>query len=295
MSLARKLRDRILASQMASAPVTESGLSHTASASDAGTPAERAAASIAMRLQHDLRRLKEIQSIQRKIETKRELLPAYADWVAGLLLGGRNTGVGVAEDVLPTIMVWLIDTGDYARALELADHVVAYNVPLPSRYERSAPALIVEEIADAAIRAQTAKQSFPLDVLEHVEELTADADMHDQVRAKLHKAIGTELARAADDIDPTKPEFVVAAERALAPLREAVRRHDRVGVSGHIKRLESAIKKQGAGSGMTGNASAASGIANAAKLTENMRLAAERFPNLVALARTEDTAGSTGS
>lgn len=246
MSLARKLRDRIHASQMASAPVTESGLSHptSAPASDAGTPAERAAASIAMRLQHDLRRLKEIQSIQRKIETKRELLPAYADWVAGLLDGGRNTGVGVAEDVLPTIMIWLIDTGDYTRALELADHVVAYDVPLPSRYDRTAPALIVEEIADAAIRAQTAKEPFPLDVLEHVEELTADADMHDQVRAKLHKAIGTELARTAEDIDPTKPEFVVAAVRALAPLREAVRLHDRVGVAGQIKRLEKAITKR---------------------------------------------------
>ena len=242
MSLARKHRDRILASQMASAPVMESGLS--APASDAGTPAERAAASIAMRLQHDLRRLKEIHSIQRKIETKRELLPAYADWVAGLLEGGRNAGVGVAEDVLPTIMVWLIDTGDYARALELADHVVAYDVPLPSRYERSAPSLIVEEIADAAIRAQTAKQPFPLDVLVHVEALTADADMHDQVRAKLHKAIGTELARAAEDLDPTKPEFVVAAARALAPLREAVRLHDRVGVAGQIKRLEKAITKR---------------------------------------------------
>ncbi len=304
MSLARKHRDRILASQMASAPVTESGLSSPAS--DAGTPAERAAASIAMRLQHDLRRLKEIKSIQRKIETKRELLPAYANWVAGLLEGGRNAGVGVAEDVLPTIMVWLIDTGDYTRALELADHVIAYDVPLPSRYERSAAALIVEEIADAAIKAQIANEPFPLDVLEHVYELTVDRekhDMHDQVRAKLHKAIGTELARTAEDLDPANPEFALAAQRALAPLREAVRLHDRVGVSGQIKRLEKAIAKPPAASGMAAsatspmvaNAGAAAGIANAAQLGENMRLAAERFPNLAALARAEDIAGSTGS
>ena len=181
MSLARKHRDRILASQMASAPALGSGLSSPVS--DAGTPAERAAASIAMRLQHDLRRLKEIQSIARRIEVKREMLPAYTDWVAGLLDGGRTAGAGIAEDVLPTVMVWLIDTGDYARALLLAEHVIAYDVPLPSRYERSAAALIVEEIADAAIRAQTAKAPFPLDVLENVAELTADADMHDQVRA----------------------------------------------------------------------------------------------------------------
>ncbi len=241
MSLARKHRDRILASQMASAPALESGLATPAS--DTGTPAERAAAQVAMRLQHDLRRLKEIQSIQRKIDAKREMLPNYADWVAGLLAGGRDAGAGVAEDVLPTIMVWLIDTGDYDRALELADHVVRYEVPLPSRYERTAPALIVEEISDAAIKAQTANQPFPLSVLEHVEELTADADMHDQIRAKLNKAIGIELARAADTIDPARPEFVVAAVRALAPLREAVRLHDRVGVAGQIKRLEKAITK----------------------------------------------------
>ncbi len=293
MSLARKHRDRILASQMASAPVTESGLSLTASApaSDAGTPAERAAASIAMRLQHDLRRLKEIQSIQRKIETKRELLPAYADWVAGLLQGGRNNGVGVAEDVLPTIMVWLIDTGDYARALELADHVVAYDVPLPSRYERSAPTLIVEEIADAAIRAQTAKQPFPLDVLEHVEELTADADMHDQVRAKLHKAIGTELARAAEDLDPTKQEAFDAAVRAIVPLRKAILLHDRVGVAGQIKRLEKIMRKQAEPSVMDANAAAA----ETAYFAEETRVATERFPNLAGLALAPDTAGSTGS
>ncbi len=239
MSLARKHRDRILASQMASAPALGSGLSSPAS--DAGTPAERAAASIAMRLQHDLRRLKEIQSMARRIEVKREMLPAYTDWVAGLLDGGRTAGAGIAEDVLPTVMVWLIDTGDYARALLLAEHVVVYDVPLPSRYERSAAALIVEEIADAAIRAQTAKAPFPLDVLEHVAELTADADMHDQVRAKLHKAIGTELARAADAIDPAKPEFAALAQRALDPLRRAVALHDRVGVAGQIKRLEHAL------------------------------------------------------
>ena len=241
MSLARKHRDRILASQMASAPVTESGLSHTASASDAGTPAERAAASIAMRLQHDLRRLKEIKSIDARVGVKREMLPHYHEWIRGLLQGGREANAGIAEEVLPTAMVWLMDIGEYGPALEIAEHVLRYDVPLPARYERDAASLVTEEIADAAIRAQTAKAPFPLDVLEHVAELTADADMHDQVRAKLHKAIGTELARAADAIDPAKPEFAALAQRALDPLRRAVALHDRVGVAGQIKRLEHAL------------------------------------------------------
>jgi hypothetical protein len=242
MSLARKHRDRTLASQMASAPALESGLSP--SASDSGTPAERAAASFAMRLQHDLRRLKEIQSIERRIDVKREMLPDYADWVGGLLTGGSDAGHGAAEDVLPTIMVWRIDVGDFDGALELADHVIRHDVPLPSRYNRTAPALIAEEIADAAIKAQTARLPFRLDVLEHVEELTADADMHDQIRAKLQKALGSELARTAEEIDPTTPGFATAAGAALAPLRRAVALHDRVGVAGVIKRLEKAVLAQ---------------------------------------------------
>ncbi len=246
MSLARKHRDRILASQMASAPVSESGLSHPASApsSDAGTPAERAAASIAMRLQHDLRRLKEIKSIDARVAVKREMLPHYHEWIRGLLQGGREANAGIAEEVLPTAMVWLMDIGEYGPALEIAEHVLRYDVPLPARYQRDAASLVTEEIADAAIRAQTAKQPFAIEILELVEGLTHEADMHDEVRAKLHKAIGTELARAAEDLDPTKPEFVVAAVRALAPLREAVRLHDRVGVAGQIKRLEKAITKR---------------------------------------------------
>ena len=239
MILARKHRDRILASQMASAPVMEGGLSTPAL--ESGTPAERAAASVAMRLQHDLRRLKEIQSIERRIDVKREMLPEYADWVAGLVAGGRDAGHGAAEDVLPTIMVWRIDVGDYDGALELADHVMRYDVALPARYNRTAPALIAEEIADAAIKAQTGRLPFRLDVIEHVAQLTADADMHDQIRAKLQKALGSELARRAEEIDQTTPAFVIAAVEALAPLRRAVALHDRVGVAGVIKRLEKAI------------------------------------------------------
>jgi hypothetical protein len=248
MSLARKHRDRTLASQMASAPVTESGLSHTASApaSDAGTPAERAAASIAMRLQHDLRRLKEIKSIDSRIGVKREMLPHYHDWIRGLLQGGREANAGIAEEVLPTMMVWLIDIGEYGPALEIAEHVLRYNVPLPARYERDAAALVAEEIADAAIKAQTARQPFPIEILELVEGLTHDADMHDQIRAKLNKAIGSELAREAEDLDPTKQEAFDMAVRALAPLREAVRLHDRVGVTGQIKRLEKILLAQAA-------------------------------------------------
>src|SRR5690606_10379945 len=72
------------------------------------------------KLDNDRRRLREIQSIERKIEVKRELLPDYDAWVSGTLEGGR----GAQDDVLTSIMMWHIDTGHYDLALNIAEYVL---------------------------------------------------------------------------------------------------------------------------------------------------------------------------
>lgn len=205
-----------------------------------------AAAQVMLRLAHDLRRLKEIQSIERKIEVKREMLPEYRPWCEHLLEMGRMTvgdtlGSCGADDVLPTMMIWAIDTGDWSFALELAAHVLRFNLPLPARYQRQAAPLIVEEVADAALKLQAAGEAFPLDVLEEVEALTAGADMHDEIRAKLMKAIGSELMRQAEEQESGAPAFGDTAGRALAHLRRAQELHDRAGAKDKIKRLEKAL------------------------------------------------------
>lgn len=205
-----------------------------------------AVAQIMLRLTHDLRRLKEISSIEQKIEVKRTMLPEYRDWcdlrlAAGTAIEGRDLPSSGADDVLPTMMIWAIDTGDWPRALELAEHVLRFNVPLPTRYQRGAAPLIVEEIATAALKKQAREETFPLDVLEAVEALTADADMHDEIRAKLKKAIGTELARAAGEMESGTPEHLAAVSKALAPLQRAQDLHDRVGTKGTIKQLRKVL------------------------------------------------------
>ena len=62
------------------------------------------------RLGVDLRRLKEIQSLEAKIELKRELLPGYIPWVAGVL----EADGGAEDDILAQVMVWAFDIGDFA-------------------------------------------------------------------------------------------------------------------------------------------------------------------------------------
>jgi hypothetical protein len=64
--------------------------------------------------------------------------------------------------------------------------------------------------------------------------------MHDQARAKLVKAIGTEQLRAAEDMDATASAPVLAA--ALEALKEAQRLHDRIGVKDKIRRADKLLK-----------------------------------------------------
>ena len=246
MSLARKHQARILAMQSAAAVPSSGG--HTPARSTATPSVDRAATTmarqIALRLTHDLRRLKEIKSIDAKIAAKREMLPEYAAWVEGLLAGSAQAGAGASGDLLPTMMVWKIDVGNYDGGLQLAEHVLRYSVPMPSRYERDAATLIVEEIAEAAIKAQDADEPFDLSVLERVDELTVATDMHDPVRAKLMRAIGVELdrsARAAAEAS-NDADAVSLLCRSLISLKEAQRLNDRVGVKGTIKAVEKRIK-----------------------------------------------------
>lgn len=243
MSLARLKRDRVLAAQTitaATAPVTGAVASPAAALPSAaggkGTPADRAAAEIALRLTHDLRRLKEIKSIDRKIEAKRQMLPQYKAWIMGVLSADAGVGTGISADVVPTCMVWSIDVGAYDDALAIGEFLLRHHVAMPKRYERDVATILVEEIADAALKVQNTGKAFPLSVIDTADNLTNGLDIHDQVRAKLLKAIGIEQLRKAEDIPAESSQ--VPLESALINLREAQRLFDRIGVKDRVKRAE---------------------------------------------------------
>lgn len=254
MSLALQIQARVLAAQTAT--LLHDGDTATAGSPAVATPsldreAMTAAAQVGARLRHDLQRLKEIRSIALKVAAKREMLPQYADWIDGLLTGAREAGAGVSGDVLPTVMVWRIDVGDYAGAMPLIEHVLTHKVAMPTRYARDAATLVVEEIAEAAIKAQAADQPFDLAILEQVEALTAHDDMHDEVRAKLLKAMGFELDRTAQAASVAGADATPLFVRSLAAMKAAQALHDRVGVKTTIKAVEkrlAAAKPDPAGS-----------------------------------------------
>ena len=177
------------------------------------------------KLAQDRRRLKDIQSIARKVDVKRELLPDYAPWVDGVLAAGR----GAQDDVLMTVLVWRIDTGDFAGALAIAAYALRHRLTLPDQYQRTLACLLAEEFADTAMHTREAGNPVDAQSLIAIEALTREEDMPDEVRAKLHKALGFA------QLDTDKPA-------ALEHLRRALQLHDKAGVKKDIERLEREIR-----------------------------------------------------
>ena len=182
------------------------------------------------------RALKQVQSVERKVEVKRRVLPQFGPWVNGVLDAGR----GGQDDVVMTAMVWLIDVGDFTAALDIAEYALQHKLTLPDPYRRDVATLVAEEIAEQSSTAIAAGKPVDLANLDRASLLTAEHDMPDEVRAKLHKALG--LGHQAQvDLDGKEPDKD-AARNALAHFKRALELHDRVGVKKEIERLERLLK-----------------------------------------------------
>lgn len=195
------------------------------------------------RLGVDLRRLHEIQSVEKKIELKRELIPAYVPWIAGIL----DADSGAPDEILAQNMIWLFDVGEFDDALHLASYMLRHKLSLPERFKRTLGTFIVEEPADAAAKARGQAQDFDLGLLLRIEEMCAGEDMPDVVKAKLEKEIGLLMVRESEAIDPNADGPAGARksgmERALGYLRRAYGHSHTAGVKKDIDRIERELRK----------------------------------------------------
>lgn len=194
-------------------PITQTGTAYT---------------QMTLMMNADRRRLKRIQSFERKASVKQKMLPNYAPWVAGILASGR----GQQDDVTMRVMLWRVDAGDYHGALDIAEYALRYNLSMPEKHTRTTGCAIAEEIADQAEKQYTAKAPIPLDVLTRTMTLTLDEDMPDLVRANLYKWLGY----AQRDNNQPQP--------ATCSWLRALELNDRVGVKQDLKQLEKYLEKQ---------------------------------------------------
>ncbi|EFK3044324.1 terminase [Escherichia coli] len=177
------------------------------------------------KLATDKRRLKAIQSIERKIEVKGELLPDYQPWVSGVLAADSQQ----QDDVFMTVLLWTLDTGDFPAAYPMAEHALKHGWVTPDQYQRQTACMVAEEVADTALKQLTAGTFAALDSLLAFAGLLASQDMPDQVRARLHKALGL----AHSESQP---------QEALAQFQRALQLDENVGVKKLIEQLERQIR-----------------------------------------------------
>lgn len=192
-------------------------------------------------LGNDLHQLSNTQSLETKIALKRGMIDTYRPWIEGALRSEKPA----QDEIVGTMLVWAIDIAEWPLALDLARHVLAHGLALPERYRRTPATLIAEQVAEAGIGADP---TVDLATLQQVDALTETADMPDEVRAKVKKAIGLAFKARADTFDPTAESGMAGGRSALiaaaiANLTRAVALDDKCGVKKIITSLEAEAKR----------------------------------------------------
>lgn len=188
------------------------------------------------KLQQDQFRLKQVQSQEGKAKLKAEMLPEYVPYVDGVLSAGQ----GAQDDVLTTLMVWRIDAGDFTGGLQVAEYVLKHGLLMPDRFNRTTGCLVAEEVATAALKAQKAGGTFPLEVLTATAVLTEDQDMPDEARAKLVLALGRATLEGITDEQPGQPGQLQAG---IDLLKRAIELNSSCGGKKDLERAERLLKK----------------------------------------------------
>lgn len=211
-------------------------------AEDLSDTARTAHEQILHRMRMDMAALKRIQGEQAKAELKRQMLPNYEGWIEGTLEGDS----GRQDEVITRLMIWAIDVRDYPLAVRIGRYVIAHNLAMPDRFNRTAATALVDEICDpilVQVKADDSTDVSPyLTVLDEIAEFTANSDMPDMVRAKLHKARAFALRNGTP----------AEQETALGLLRTALVMDPGAGVKKEIDRLARVVKKAAAEAGSGG-------------------------------------------
>lgn len=239
-------RRRFLIASSAGAVLAASGVALDLGGDNDDTPLSPEASKVVLQLQEDRRRLKEFKATGRKVEAKVAMLPAYRGWCDGVLAAGQGER-GPLDQIFTTIMAWTIDVGDYMTALPMLEHAVKYKLDMPGGFERDAITFAIDQICEEAIRVYDlggdAAKRFEAGVLPMLQDMVDehDIDLHDEVEAKLFKAIGRAIM-AGGDLE-NEDDLRQRREQTLKAYQRALELHERCGVKKDIERLNRELKK----------------------------------------------------
>lgn len=171
----------------------------------------------------DLTRLKAINSHAARDELKAgELLDKYRDYLTDVI----NTDHGEDNLVLVRNMIWAIDVGELAWAIELGGYATEHKLPTPEEFTRDVRNVFCGEISAWALQQQKEGNSAEPH-LSVVFAMSRNWDLVDKIGAELFKAMGNE-------IEATEPA------KALDYYQQALALDENAGVKNLIKKLEAA-------------------------------------------------------
>lgn len=194
--------------------------------------------------------LKAVQSVEKKIELKKTLLPLYATWIEGVLGAAADAGQAVHDEVIASMLVWAFDCADWDLAYRIAGHLVRFGLGMPQAFKRDLSTFLAEETADAALKAYSSGLPFDLTVIELFAELVDGKDMPDEVKARLVKAQAVGRVKDLEAMDAADNQVAGGRAAAMAAAVEMFKRalalDERCGVKTEIARLEKLMQKEAA-------------------------------------------------
>jgi len=161
---------------------------------DAPQPVSSVDKQMRYKLGSDRARLKKIASMQRKAEVKAEIVPEYLPYLHGQMQAGAG------DEILTQVMVWALDANALVTFSALARYALDNGVAMPTDFARPLGAWLTESVAKTVLRlveVAISADALGYENLNAIHQLTlwleretAQMDMHDEIRAKLHRACG---------------------------------------------------------------------------------------------------------
>ncbi len=135
----------------------------------------------------DLARISEINSREVRQQLKRdELLPKYQEYVQRY----RDSGLSFPNSVLVYVLIWLFDTTQFEKGLDLADFAMSQGQALPERFNRDIPTFVADEViewAEAEYKAGRSPEPYVSNLLHRVD---GEWKLFERIPARYHKQLG---------------------------------------------------------------------------------------------------------
>ena len=185
-------------------------------------------------LEVDLQRIGEINSHELRRQLKREeLLPKYQEYVQQY----RDSGLSFPNSVLMYVLIWLFDTAEFDKGLELADFAISQGQALPERFNRDIPTFVADEVIDWAEREYKAGRSPEPYLTNLLPRVDGEWTLFERIPARYHKQVGI---LALDQRDFAK---------AITHFERAEALFESIGVGTRLEGARKALAKEQAGNG----------------------------------------------